>query len=102
MVVLVTSNAVVAMALDDLDHSSHIAIAEMKELKDQVSSLKLLLFVLGSQYEIRFRLSEDKTRYFKSTLSRVREKHFLLHRLSENASARLDKLSQRGAFCGYQ
>ena len=55
MVVLVTSNAVVAMALDDLDHSSHIAIAEMKELKDQVSSLKLLLFVLGSQYEIRFR-----------------------------------------------
>ena len=85
--------------------SGHCRDERAERQHNQVSFLKLLLFVLGSQYEIRFRLSEDKTRYFKSTLSmqlRVREKHFLLHRLSENASARLDKLSQRGAFCGYR
>ena len=42
MVVLVTSNAGLAMALDDLDHSSHIA--EMKELKDNMTRFRLSNF----------------------------------------------------------
>ena len=55
---MVTSNAVLAMALDDLDHSSHIAemknqshIAEMegmaktiKELKDNMTRFRLSNF----------------------------------------------------------
>ena len=61
----------------------------------QVLSLKLLLSVLGRALQI----SEDNARHFKSTISmQLKAQHFLLHRLSENSA----KLSQRGAFCGYQ